>query len=163
MLIPLQNVWGLHRKQLQGGKKKKKAASWNHPMGWWGHCIIFFFLCMISMHSSLDLSLKASYLKLKTPQILSHIHLRYKQKGILFYKMLTISLKTTLITFILSVYSYPFGQDISSYWWSLAKECKWWINCAPVSLCAPDWHVIHVMLGCAWCKAQVISTRQCTG
>lgn len=160
MLIPLQGGWRLHRKQLQGEKKKKlcSLASQNHPMVWWSHCI-FFFLCMINMHSSLYLSIETSFLKLFTPQIFKNTHLCWEYKWYVFTESSFIHTASVILCFpsahILSDKSYA-----HSYWLSLAEEIRQWISHAPTSLSAPDWKVI---LRYACCRAEVISMRQHSG
>lgn len=125
-----ESVWRLHRKQLQGKKKKKKkklcsSASQNHPMVWWSHCTIFFFLCMISMHSSFDLSIEPRSLKLYTAQILNccillcckHIGVHFAEGSLIFHKITPVVL-CLLCTHILLDKTYAV-----SCWLSLVGEC----------------------------------------
>lgn len=124
-----ESVWRLHRKQLQGKKKKKKKALFlsqpKSPNGLMKSLHYFFFLCMISMHSSFDLSIEPSSLKLYTAQILNCcILLCCKHKGVYFAEGSLIFHKITPVVLCLLCTHILLDKTYAvSCWLSLAGEC----------------------------------------
>lgn len=131
MLIPLQRVSeDCIENNCREKRKKKKKSSVPQPaeITQWSDevtALFFFFLCMISMHSSFDLSIEPSSLKLYTAQILNCcILLCCKHKGVYFAEGSLIFHKITPVVLCLLCTHILLDKTYAvSCWLSLAGEC----------------------------------------